>query len=97
MLDHFVDLGRPQNRSRYVASKMERDQKKLELKDVLLPTHVKPSKYFVEITPHFESFSFNGFETIEIEGTQCSSSSTYSASSCDAKNTANTTISPCER
>jgi hypothetical protein len=48
---------------------MERDQKKLELKDVLLPTHVKPSKYFVEITPHFESFSFNGFETIEIEGT----------------------------
>jgi hypothetical protein len=60
---------------------MERDQKKLELKDVLLPTHVKPSKYFVEITPHFESFSFNGFETIEIEGTQCSSCCASSASS----------------
>jgi hypothetical protein len=48
---------------------MERDQKKLALKDVLLPTNVRPSHYFVQITPHFESFSFDGFETIEIEGT----------------------------
>ena len=52
---------------------MERDQKKLQLKDVLLPTNVKPTKYFVEITPHFESFTFDGFETIEIEGASCGS------------------------
>lgn len=47
---------------------MEREQKRVQLKDVLLPTSVKPTKYFIELTPHFEAFSFDGFETIEIDG-----------------------------
>jgi len=45
---------------------MEREKKRVELKDVLLPTEVKPIKYAIEISPHFETFSFDGFETIQL-------------------------------
>jgi len=47
---------------------MEREKKRVELKDVLLPTEVKPIKYAIEISPHFETFSFDGFETIQLNG-----------------------------